>query len=36
MDPMAHLSLATAAFLATHFVASTPLRAAFCASPTTR
>lgn len=27
MDPMAHLSLATAAFLATHYVASTPLRA---------
>lgn len=28
MDPLAQLVLATAAFLATHFVASTPLRAA--------
>ena len=28
MDPIAHLSLATAAFVVTHFVPSTPLRAA--------
>ncbi|MBI2754989.1 MAG: NnrU protein [Betaproteobacteria bacterium] len=28
MDPIAHLSLATAVFVATHFVPSTPLRAA--------
>jgi uncharacterized membrane protein len=28
MDPLAHLALATAAFLGTHFVSSTPLRAA--------
>lgn len=28
MDPIAHLALATAAFLVTHYVASTPLRGA--------
>ncbi|MFH1603067.1 MAG: NnrU family protein [Pseudomonadota bacterium] len=28
MEPMTHLTLATAAFVATHFVSSTPLRAA--------
>ncbi len=27
MDPMAHLALATAAFLAAHYISSTPLRA---------
>lgn len=32
MDPLAQLVFATAAFLATHFVSSTPLRAAFAGS----
>jgi len=32
MDPMTHLALATAAFLVTHFVPSTPLRAALVGS----
>ena len=32
MDPIAHLALATVAFLATHFVASTPLRGALVES----
>lgn len=32
MDPLAQLVLATAAFLATHFVSSTPLRAALAGS----
>ena len=32
MDPIAHLSLATVAFLATHYVASTPLRGALVES----
>ncbi|MFL6624454.1 MAG: NnrU family protein [Sulfurifustaceae bacterium] len=31
MDPIAHLGLATAAFLLTHFVSSTPLRATLVA-----
>jgi uncharacterized membrane protein len=32
MDPLAHLALATAAFLVTHYVASTPLRGALIES----
>lgn len=32
MDPIPHLALATAAFLATHFVSSTPLRPALVGS----
>ncbi len=32
MDPIAHLALATTAFLATHYVASTPLRGALVTS----
>ena len=32
MDPIAHLALATAAFLVTHYVASTPLRGALVGS----